>query len=324
MSRIVFVHSIPRESVFGIHEWANTTSGVKMQKTKIGSTKDSIRALYSLSKGGLANYISYTPWIEDGVQVKDSEGNLLTLQDKMEKKWNKPKGFFTNRALMKGDNIKDEDRTYFQRMKWSLQDGSTALDLDTMDGEMGYYVMLGSSKVANSEKEWREHKWPKADYYIALENESDTIKYKRNEIKAKAFKALNSNEFTDIYKRKAVSILELSSSRSNLTNEQVFNLLYDYIENSTFTPGSNIDKFTELINLLSTAPGREEFEARFLLKQALDSRIIYEKQGSYSWVRPSGTLVIGDRYSEAIDFLLNPKKSTEVEELQEMIKAKNT
>lgn len=323
MSRIVFINSIPRDSVFGIHEWANDTSGIKMQKTKIGNTKDGIRALYSPSKGGLANYISYTPWIENGVQVKDSDGNLLTLQDKMEKKWNKPKGFFTNRALMKGDNIKDEDRTYFQRMSWKLQDGATVFDLDTMDGEMGYYVMLGSSKVANSEREWRQHQWPKAEYYIALENESDSIRYQRNEIKAKAMKALDSNEFTNIFKRKAVSLLDLSSSRSNITEEQVFNILYDYIDKSTFVPGSNIDKFTEVFGLLSSAHGREEFEARYLLKQAIDSRIIYEKQGSYTWVRPSGTIVIGDRFSDAIEFLLNPKKSSEVEELTEMIKAKN-
>lgn len=323
MSRIVFIHSIPRDSVFGIHEWANDTSGVRMQKTKIGNAKDKIGALFSPSKGGLANYISYTPWIEDGVQVKDSDNNLLTLQDKLEKKWNKPKGYFTNRALMKGDNIKDDERTYFQRMKWSLQDGSTAFDLDTMDGEMGYYVMLASSRVANSEREWREHKWPKADYYIALENESDTIKFKRNEIKAKALKTLSSSDLTSVYKRKLVSLLDISSSRASLTEEQVFNLLYDYIDKSTFVPGSNIDKFTEHTNLLNTATGREEFEARYILKQALDSRIIYEKQGSYTWVRPSGTLVIGDRYSEAVDFLMDPKKASELEELLEMIKAKN-
>ena len=241
----------------------------------------------------------------------------------MEKKWNKPKGFFTNVALMKGDNIKDEDRTYFQRMKWPLQDGSTVFDLDTMDGEMGYYVCLGSSKVANSEKEWRAHLWPKAQWYIALENESDTIKYQRNEIKKKAFAALTDSNLTDIYKRKFISILELSSYKSTLSTEQVENILYEYIEKSTFTPGSNLDKFNELYNLLSTAHGREEIEARYLLKQALDSRIIYEKQGTYTWLRPTGQLVIGERYSEAVDFLLNPKKATEVEELSEMIKAKS-
>jgi hypothetical protein len=324
MSRIVFVRSVPRESALGIHEWANDSSGIRMKKVKIGRATDTLRALYSISKGGLANYISYTPWIEDGVQVKDENGALLTLQDKMEQKWNKPKGYFTNRALMKGDNIPDEQRTYFQRKSWKMQDGSTVFDLDSMDGEMGYYVCLASSRVANSEKEWREHKWPKAQWYIAHENESDQIKYKRNEIKSKAFAALHDVEFTEVYKKKTVGILDISSTRANLTTEQVHNLLYDYVDASGFTPPSNIDKFMEVYRLLSTAHGRDEFEARFILKQALDTRIIYEKQGTYTWVRPSGQIVIGERYSEAVDFLLNPKKSAEVEELAEMISAKNS
>lgn len=324
MSRLVFVKSVPRETALGLHEWSNDTSGVKLRKTKIGNATDTIRALYSKSKGGLANYISYTPWIENGERVKDENNVELTLQDKMEKKWGKPKGFFTNRALMKGDNIPDDQRTYFQRKKWALHDGSTIFDLDTMDGEMGYYVMLGSSRVANSEKELREHKFPKAQWYIAHENESDQIKYSRNAVKSKAFAALHNSDFTDIYKRKTVGILDLASTRANLTTEQVNNLLYDYIDSSSFTTGSNIDKFNEIITLLSAAHGREEFEARFLLKQALDSRIIYEKQGTYTWVRPSGSLVIGERYSEAVDFLLNPKKSAEVDELRDMITAKNS
>lgn len=320
----VFVSSIPRPSVFGIDEWTNDSSGVKLQKTKIGNTKTSIRALYSRSKGGLANYISYTPWIEDGVQKVDERGNPLMLQHKLELKWNKEPGYFTNRALSKGENIPDDKRTYFQRKVWPMNDGSTVFDLDTMDGEMGYYVCLASSLVANSEKEWRANKWPKAEYYIALENETDEIKYKRNEIKSKAFAALHNPDFTESYKRKFVSILDIASTRSNLTTEQVHNLLYDYVDKSAFTPGSNIEKFNELVLLLNTAPGREELEARFILKQALDSRIIYEKQGSYTWVRPEGPLVIGDRYSEAIDFLLNPKKFAEQEQIQEMILAKNS
>lgn len=324
MSRIVFVRSVPRESALGIHEWANDSSGVRMKKTKIGRATDTLRALYSVSKGGLANYISYNPWIENGEQVKDENGNPLTLQDKLEQKWNKPKGYFTNQALMKGDNIPDDQRTYFQRKSWKMQDGSTVFDLDSMDGEMGYYVCMASSRVANSEKEWREHKWPKAQWYIAHENESDQIKYKRNEIKSKAFAALHDAEFTEVYKKKAVGILDISSTRANLTTEQVHNLLYDYVDASGFTPPSNIDKFMEVYKLLSTAHGRDEFEARFLLKQALDARIIYEKQGTYTWVRPSGQIVVGERYSEAIDFLLNPKKSAEVEELAEMITAKNS
>lgn len=187
---------------------------------------------------------------------------------------------------------------------------------------MGYYVLLGSSRVANSEKEWRMHLWPKAEWYIALENESDQIKYQKNSIKVKAFAALENPEFTDMYKRKFAILLGLIDTRTIVTNEQLNNILFEYIDKSTFIPGSNIDKFNELNILLNTATGREEFEARYILKQSTDLRIVYEKQGTYTWVRPQGQIVLGDRFRDAVSFILNPKKSTEVEELQEAIKNK--
>lgn len=203
-----------------------------------------------------------------------------------------------------------------------MHDGCTVLDMSKMDDEMGYYVMLASYLVANSEKEWREHKWPRAIYYIALENETEAIKYKKNELRIKAIGKLADSEFTDPYKRKVVSLLGLAPSRSDLTTEQVNNLLFDYLEKSAFTPGSNIDKFTEVTNLLSTPLGREQLEARWILAQALDYRIIYEKQDTYTWVRPKGAIVIGERYIDAVDYLLNPKKTAEVEDLLSEIQIK--
>lgn len=131
-----------------------------------------------------------------------------------------------------------------------------------MDDEMGYYVMLASHLVANSEREWREHKWPRAQWYIALENESDLLKHQKQATKVAAFKALGDSDLTDSYKRKFVSLLDLSSSKASLTIEQVDNMLYDYIDKSSFVPGSNIDKFNELYSNLLTPHGREKLEAR--------------------------------------------------------------
>ncbi len=320
---LVFVYSVPRKSVLGISEWVNESSGRKLDKTKVGKCATKIRALYNPKVGGLANYISYTPWIEDGVQRVDEKGNPLTLQDKMEQKWGKPKGYFTNRAWQKGDSLKDEDLTYFQKMAWQLEDGSTVFDLSIMDQELGYYVLLGAGICANSEKEWRSHKWPKAEFYIALENEGEEIQAKKNSTKRKAFAALENPDFTDNYKRKFVSLLDLASFRSTLTTTQVDNLLYDYIDKSGFTPGSNIDKFTDLYKRLSTPDGREYIESYSILKQAIDYRVVYEKQGSYTWNRAKGSLNIGDRLSEAIDFISNPKKAAEVEDIVAEIKLKS-
>ena len=131
----VFIYSIPRDSAFGIENWTSVSSGVKLNKNKIGRCRDGIQALYNPKYGGLANGLSYKPWIENGVQVKDSEGNLLTLQHKLEKKWNLPKDYLTNRPYRKGDPIKESEWTYFQRKSWKLNDGATVLDLSNMDDE---------------------------------------------------------------------------------------------------------------------------------------------------------------------------------------------
>lgn len=324
-SKKIFIRSVPRPSAYNISEWTNDTTGKKLEKTKVGQCQTKLAALYSPKIGGLANYISYTPHMnpETGTPFTNEKGEPIMLQEYLEKKWNKPSGYFTNRPYMKGDSLKSEDLTYFQKMSWAFNDGTTILDLVNMDEEMGYYVALASSKVANSEREWREHRWPKAEFYISLENETEELKHKKNSIRAKAFASLESNDLTTIIKRKIVSLLGLASSRSTLTAEQIDNVLYDFVEKSSFLAGSNIDRLNETLSLLKTPHGREQFEARYLLKQALDSRVIHEKQDIYTWPRAKGTLEIGANYAEAIDFMLNPKKITEVEELTAEINAKN-
>lgn len=289
----------------------------------MGRCKDRIQALYSPKIGGLANGLSYKPWVEEGKQVTDDQGRLLTLQDKMEKKWGLEKGFLNNKPWRKGDSIKESDQTFYQKTSWILNDGCTVLDLSKMEEELGYYAFLDSKYVANSERERKEGKWPKATHYIALENEAEELKYSKNQMKSKAFANLHAESMTPSVKHKMVCILELTRTTTSLTIEQVDNLLYDFIDKTTFTNNSNLDKFLFLFNLLATPIGREELDSKFLLKQGLDTRVLFEKQGAYSWVRPSGVIVLGETYPEAIEFLMNPKKSALIDELKEEIKLKN-
>lgn len=319
--KLVFVTSVPRETATGIEDWANDTSGIKMKKVKIGRTRDGIMALYNPKIGGLATGLHH-PWIEDGQPVKDSQGIPLTLQDKLERKWNLEKGYLTNRPWRKGDSMKEEDMTFYQKKVWKFNDGSTVLDLDNMEDELCYYMCLESKFVANSERELKEHKWPKALYYISLENEADELKYKKTERKSKAFAALHHKDVTDTMKRKFAYLLELASSTTSLSNEQVHNLLFDYIDKTSFTPNSNIDKFFGLFDKLTTKTGREELEAQMLLKQAIDTRVIYEKADTYTWPRPEGTVELGNTKHEAIEFILSPKKAVLVDELEAAVKAK--
>lgn len=287
----------------------------------MGACKDSFKALYSAKVGGYNTGLD-KPWVdpETGNQKRDESGRPLTLQDQLELKWNLPKNYLTNRAWRPEMGYKD--LTYFDTKYWVLNDGSTVLDLTNMDDEIFYHVCLASSLVANSERELRSHKWPKALWYIALENESDEIKYQRNELKSKAIATLHSDDFTENYKQIFVKLLNLASSKTSLTYSQVHNLLFEYIEKSSFAVDSNINKFNALASLLKTPKGREELQARFLLKQLIDTRIVIERSNTYTFLRPNNNIVIGERYEEAIDFLLNPKKDKEVEEMKELLKQK--
>lgn len=112
MSKLVFVYTIPRPTANGMSQWVSA-SGVSLKKTKVARSKDRLSALYSTRIGGLANYISYTPWLDNGVPVKDEKGQPLMLQDQLEKKWGLSKGFLTNKAWRKGDSMKESDMTYF-------------------------------------------------------------------------------------------------------------------------------------------------------------------------------------------------------------------
>lgn len=321
MSKKVFIYSLPRKTATGLSEFTDETSGKNMQKTKFGVCKDGLSALYSSKIGGRATGL-YKPWMEQGVQVKDKDGIPLTLQDKYEMQFNKPKGFLNNKVTSFLEPIDDKDASYFDNLRIKLNDGATVLDLDDFDDLMKYHVILESKYVANSMKERLEHKWAHATHYIALENEDADMKYQKNQVRSKAFAKLHDADMTDLVKRKVASILDLVSTKTNITIQAVDNVLFEYINASDFNPSSNIDKFNEVFDLIKTPRGKEEFEARFLLKDLIDNRLVYEKQGSYTWIRPKGSITIGDRYSEAVDFLMNPKKDSLLLEMKEELKAK--
>jgi len=140
--------------------------------------------------------------------------------------------------------------------------------------------------------------------------------------RAKALASLESKDLTETLRAKMLVLLEIGSPSSKLSAETTYNLLYDYIEAAAST-NKNLEKYNHYFELLKTAEGKVRFETTYMLRLAQALRIIFAKQDTWTWIRESGaTLVIGDRFSEAVDFLMDPKKSTEFEELQNQIKAK--
>jgi hypothetical protein len=86
--------------------------------------------------------------------------------------------------------------------------------------------------------------------------------------------------------------------------------------------GTNIDKFMELVNLIKTVKGKIDLDAKYLLQQLIDYRVVSEKQSTYTWMRPTGAIVLGETYTEAVEFLTNPKKQALIEDLRAELKIK--
>jgi hypothetical protein len=173
--------------------------------------------------------------------------------------------------------------TYFQTATWTLHDGVTVLDPDNnFDDDMFYHVALESKFIANSQREFENHKWPFATHYISIANENEEMAHAKIKRKADAIAALNSDTMTISWQRKFVAILEIASSLTELTEEQVFNALYKFIESDQGQQGGPIDRFMNLSNLLKTDRGRDQLEAMYLLRRAVEARIVYEKSDTYT------------------------------------------
>jgi hypothetical protein len=321
MGTLVVVKSIPRTTVSMVSEFRNLgkagVKGKKLNKNKIfDHCKDGRRALFSMSIGGLKTGLYKE-------HHRKEDGTIVTIQEWAENNWALPKNFLTNKPFRKGDSAKHDDMTYYQKKVWYFNDGTTILDLDNLDDFCCYHMMLESKYFANSEKEWKQHKWPKAEFYISLENESEEIKYKKNRDKTKAFAKLEENDFTLPWKRKFVVLLGLATPRITLTEEQIQNSLYDFIDqNQTRTgkPKSDVLRFLDLYEKMSTADGRERIEKQYLLEELVDYNIVSEKASTYK--RISKGTEIGYSYEEAVDFLLHPKKQAQVDEMLAELKLK--
>lgn len=323
MGTTIVVKSIPRTTVSMVSEFRNLgkagTKGKKLNKNKIfDHCKDGRRALYSMSLGGLKTGLYKE-------HHRKEDGTIVTLQEWAEGNWGLAPGFLTNRPFRKGDSNKHDEMTYFQKKVWYYNDGTTIFDLDNLDDFCAYHMMLESKYFANSEKEWKQHKWPKAEFYISLENESEEIKYKKNKLKSQAFAKLEENDFTLPWKRKFVVLLGLAQPRLTLTEEQVEIALYDFIDQNLVrnnTIKSDVQRFMELYERLGTADGKERLEKQYLLEELVEYNIISEKASTYK--RISKGTEIGYSYEEAIDFLLHPKKQSQVDEMLIELKLKRS
>jgi len=326
----VIIKAIPRQTATKISEFTNKTSGKKMNKNKIGKCKDVLRAFYSEKTGSLVTGLEEVinnPYFESNRDLPQEfqyirKEEKITLQDLLEIKHRVPKGTYTNRAWRPGDGYKDEQLTFFQRFKYKLNDGATILDLAKPMDEIAYYMLKSHPMVALSNKMEDKIKRPKAEYYISDKNESIQEKYTKKKFYNSAVEMLNDKKFTVSYQKKLAKALDLvKGDVSTMKDESIYLLLDTYLEDSyKSNKDENITNFIDNYKLTTSVEGRNELEAICLLSDLVNYRIVTDAKGTYTWV--SKQIQIGQRKAEAIDFLLDPKKQPERDELERQLKAK--
>ena len=325
----VTIKSIPRETATKVSEFRDRNSGKKMNRTKIGRCKDTLRAMYSVKTGALLTGLDEmvnNPYFKSNRDVPNDfsyvkEQEKISLQELLEIKHGRPKGFYTNRAWRPGDGFKDESLTFFQKFKFSLNDGTTVLDLSKPMDEIAYYMLKASPKVSSSNKPEDRSQKPKADFYISDKNESIQEKFSKKKLYNDCTTKLNDSKFTPSYQRKASKALELiKGDATTMPDEQIYLLLDTYLEEGLKSKDENLVNFSDVYKLTMSAEGRNELEAMVLLGDLVNYRIVTDNRGTYTWI--SKQIVLGQRKAEAIDFLLDPKKQPERDELEKQLKAK--
>lgn len=326
----VIIKTIPRDTASKISEFRNGVNGKKMNRTKLGRCKDTIRALGSNKLGG--NLLTGLDKVVNNPYYKTQkdlpkefdylkEQETATLQEILEVKHKRPKGYYTNRAWQPSDGYKGENLTFFQKFKVALNDGATILDLSNPLEEISYYLLKASPKVAESNKPEDRQKKPKADFYIADKNESIQEKFTKKKLYNEAATKLNDPKFTPSYQRKLTKILGLiKGDATTIPDEQIYLFLDTFIEDGLKGKEDNLNQFLDTYKLTQSAEGRNELEALVLLEDLVTYRLVSDSRGTYTWI--SKQIVIGQRKAEAVDFLLDPKKQPERDELERQLKAK--
>lgn len=315
----VIIKSRARESALKIHEWA-TEGGKKLNKTKVmPNLKDGFSPLYSSSIAGLQTGLTgkvKNPYKDISVDVLGPVWKYLsgleeiTLQEKLEYKHGRTPGFYNNRMPKEKD-----PPTYMSEIKWKFNDGSTILDLNVPDHELCYYWCLATKFVANSKKELDEHRFPHAQFYIAVDGEDEDLEKSSHKLKNIAAAKLEDAVMTD---ENMVNIAKALGWFIGQTSTALYNDITNKISNTTpskmRTSDNDVALFSKTAALLDTDTGRAELSARALLFDLTKARVITESKGTYTWA--SHGMGIGFSKDDAISFLVDPNKEDAIKSMR--------
>lgn len=235
----------------------------------------------------------------------------ITKQEELELKYNQKPGFFTN--VPETDPKK---YTYMQTFMYRLEDTENVVDLNTMKGEIFFEAANASPRIANSEEEALYDL--NARFFISSVNQAQEKKATMKRMLLKANSRLDELEEKHGVPtmRKVAVILGLVTTQTN--SDYILSELSDFINDNPKKSAENITKFNEVYKLLSSPAKRRIFNARFLLKDLVNYRVLSERLGAFYWKSREGTSLdcIGKTEATALAFLTDKSNEPHIKDLE--------
>lgn len=325
----VFFYLVPRETASKVDLFTGG-NGEPLNKTKVGTRTGNVyRPLKSASTGKLKTGLDVlvdNPYktdvkekIKPGFEPYLYEKEKVKLQYLLEYKHGVAVNYYSDLAPVKEVAGKDDtDKTpLFQteKFKVKISDKGLLLNTDTPFEELVYYFLKASSKCAPNlaSANPNEH-----EFYIGQENESEEKLFNKMQLIDKAVSTLVDSDFTDEYKIKICKVFKLA--KKDITGTKAHMVLRNYLTEGVKDQKERVNLFLDTVKSLETPLGKEKLEAKALLEDLINYRVISSTGDIYKW--KNRDITIGTNKVAAVEFLLNPLKQEEVMELERELKEK--
>ncbi len=191
-------------------------------------------------------------------------------------------------------------------------------------------IIASNSQVANSSIH---------DWYVPKENEEQEKKAKRREVIEDAtYKMVKLKREYGDYRTYQMGIILTDKQGASImkgkpTKEAINNILSDFIADSNSNQMFNIETFNSNIRLLEDNQ-HDYFDVKYLLRQALNTRVIGHRDNKYIWYSKAGSADVhdlGSSFDKMLNFfyseyeIYSPKSDTSnwYADLLEEVKSKN-
>ena len=232
----------------------------------------------------VANPYNNEDWYRDGWERLLKDKKKIRLQELLEYKHNKPKGYYTNRVnSIRSSFDMDDSVPHYQRseQRIDLRDGTTYLDLNNPLHEVWYYMLRAHNEVSNSFAELGFNN--DATHYIVDENEKIVMESKSLRRKNKFGRRLE-----EVFEMPDGTIQEfcktLQIKATSLTKEEAYKEIANYVERSD----DYYSEFMTMYDLWVNPSTKETFLGYAELYDLMSvPGLVSQRQNKVFWMQPA-------------------------------------